>query len=63
MGAKLEKLFEFAMDNGGLATRMRVSMMSAIPSATAGDLPDSPENIAKLKDAIKEVTGKDAPVA
>ena len=58
MGAKLEKLFEFAMENGGLATRMRVSMMSAIPSATAGSVEDSPENVAKLRNAIKEVTGE-----
>jgi hypothetical protein len=63
MGAKLEKLFGFAMENGGLATRMRVSMMTAIPSATAGSVPDLPESIAKLKAAIKEVTGKEAPAA
>jgi hypothetical protein len=61
MGAKLVKLFEFAMENGGMAARMRVSMKSGIASAQAETVEDSPDNIDKVKAAIKETTGKDAP--
>lgn len=61
MGKKLEALYEFVEQNGGLQARMRLAMMTGISSQKAGDADDSAENIDKFKAAIKEATGKDAP--
>ena len=41
---------------------MRLAMMTSIPSTKAATEPDTPENVEKFKKAIKEITGKDAPV-
>lgn len=59
MGQKITEIFEAVMKDGGLTARMRVSMIASIPSAKAAETPDTPENLKKLKDAYKEVTGKD----
>lgn len=61
MGQKLVKIFEFAAANGGTATQMRVAMKTGVSVTKAGTEPDSPELIAKLRAAVKEITGKDAP--
>ncbi|HPD29622.1 MAG TPA: hypothetical protein PLL20_06485 [Phycisphaerae bacterium] len=63
MAQKLTAFYEFVGANGGLEAKMRLAMMTAIPSNKAGEAPDSPENIAKFKDAVKKITGKDAPIA
>jgi len=63
MGQILTKCYEFVKQNGGVAAQMRVAMKTCISSDKAAITPDSPDNIAKFKAAIKEVTGKDAPVA
>ncbi|RJP26473.1 MAG: hypothetical protein C4527_15025 [Candidatus Omnitrophota bacterium] len=63
MAEKLKKLYEFAEQAGGIEAKMRLAVMSGISSVKAATEPDSPENIAKLKKAIKEVTGKDAPIS
>jgi len=59
MGQKITDIFEAVMKEGGLTARMRVSMIANIPSAKAAETPDTPENITKLKNAYKEVLGKD----
>ncbi|MBN2723097.1 MAG: hypothetical protein JXR95_03390 [Deltaproteobacteria bacterium] len=61
MGTKLKTLYDFVIQNGGMQERMRVAMKSGISSSKAPDLPDTPENISKLKAAIKEVMGKNPP--
>jgi hypothetical protein len=61
MGAQLVKLYAFTQQAGGLQAAMRVAMKTGIPSSKAESAPDSPENIAKFKAAIKDATGKDAP--
>ncbi len=63
MGEKLQKFYEFAGQNGGMTAQMRLAMKTLISSDKAGNSPDSPENIAKFKAAIKEITGKDAPIS
>jgi hypothetical protein len=59
MGAKLAKAFEMAKQAGGLPLQMRLAMKSGMSSEKAAGAPDSPENIKKMEDAFKEVTGKD----
>lgn len=61
MGQKLLQLYDFVSKNGGLPAQMRVAMKTLVPSSKAGGVPDSPENIARFRSAIKEVTGKEAP--
>jgi len=61
MGQKLVKLFEFTKAQGGSTAQMRVAMRTLVPANKAGEVPDSPETIAKVQAAIKAITGKDAP--
>lgn len=61
MAQKLVRYYEFAEKAGGLMARMRVAMITGISSSKAAEAPDSPENIEKFKQAIKEATGQDAP--
>ncbi len=63
MASKLEQFYDFAAKEGGAMARMRLAMMTNIPSTRAATEPDSPENIAKFKKAVKEITGKDVPFA
>lgn len=61
MGQKLVQLFKFAEDKGGMTAKMRVAMKAVIPSNKAEELPDNDDNIKKVKAAIKEILGVDAP--
>jgi hypothetical protein len=61
MGAQLVKLFEFAKTKGGLQAQMRLAMKTGITSAKAAEVPDSPGDVAKVKAAIKELTGAEPP--
>ncbi len=63
MGAKLKQLYDFAQQAGGIEAKMRLAVMTGISSMKADSEADSPDNIAKLKKAIKEITGKDAPIS
>ena len=61
MGAKLAKLFDFAKVNGGLVVQMRIAIETGITSASVVTEVDSPENIGKVRDAIKKFAGMEAP--
>lgn len=62
MGQKLVNFYELTQKEGGLPAKMRMAVMTNIPSPKAATEPDSPENIAKFKSAYKAMTGKDAPI-
>ncbi len=55
MGQKIARAFDIINNNCGLYERMRVSMISNIPSVKSKEIPDSYENIKKMEAAIKEV--------
>ncbi|MCB9654812.1 MAG: hypothetical protein H6729_11850 [Deltaproteobacteria bacterium] len=55
MGAKLEKFFKEAEAMGQLKARMRLAILTAIPSTKASAEPDSPENIKKFTSAMLEL--------
>ena len=59
MGKELVKIFDAVAKSGGLTERMRISMAANIPSTKAAEMPDTPENINKLKAAYRQVLGKD----
>lgn len=63
MGQKLLKFYELVKTEGGLQMAMRLAVKTNIPSAKAGEAPDSPENIRVFRTAYKEITGKDAPIS
>lgn len=62
MGQKLLQYYEFVKKEAGFDGQMRLAMRTLIPSTKAAAEPDSPENIAKFRAAVKEVTGKEPPV-
>jgi hypothetical protein len=62
MAQKLLKYYEFARQEGGMQAQMRLAMMTGIASTKAGEIPDSPEAVTKFATAIKEITGKVAPI-
>jgi phage gp36-like protein len=55
VGEKLVALFDKADKLGGAKARMRMTMIAKITSIKANDLPDSPENVKALEDALKEI--------
>ncbi len=62
MANKLIRFYEFAMSEGGPTARMRLAMMTSIPSKKAATVADSPEVIEKFQKAIKQITGKNPPI-
>jgi hypothetical protein len=62
MAQKLLQYYEFVKKEAGFDGQMRLAMRTMIASTKASAEPDSPENIAKFRAAIKELTGKEAPV-
>ncbi|HGE70811.1 TPA: hypothetical protein ENX78_08260 [Candidatus Poribacteria bacterium] len=62
MADRLLKYYDYVKQYGGLQAQMRLAMITCIPSTKAANEPDSPENIEKFKKAVKEITGKDAPL-
>ena len=60
MAQQLIKLYEFARAAGPTAS-MRLAMKTMISAEKAATLPDTPESVAKVRAAIREITGKDAP--
>ena len=55
MGQIMVKYYDFARENGGLPVLMKLAMKTTVPSTRAVELPDSPEAIAKIKAALKEI--------
>ncbi|MGQ9608467.1 MAG: hypothetical protein ACUVWN_04140 [bacterium] len=62
MAERLLKYYDYIKQNGGLPAQMRLAMITCIPSTKAVIEPDSPANIEKFRKAVKEITGKDAPI-
>ena len=55
MGEKLVNFYKEAQQIGRLKAKMRLAMMTKIPSAKASTVPDSAENINKFKKAMAEI--------
>ncbi len=55
MGKKLMEFYEKAQKLGSSKAKMRLAMITCISSVKAGDAPDSPENLKKFEDAMKEI--------
>lgn len=55
MGDKILKYYDEASKLGGLKAKMRLAVLTVIPSSKAAVEPDSPENIEKFEKAMKEI--------
>ena len=55
MAEKLMQFYEDASKLGGLKAKMRLAILTSIPSSKAESAPDSPENIRIFEQAIKEI--------
>lgn len=62
MAKKLTDIYNAAKQEGGLATTMRMAMLTGIPSVQAATMPDSPDLVKKFADVYKELTGKICPI-
>ncbi len=61
MGMKLAKYYQYIIKEKGVQGRIELGVMTKISSIIAPLQADSPENIKLFKDAIKKITGKEAP--
>lgn len=55
MGFILEEYFQYANEKGGALLRMKIAVKTGITNSTASVLPDSGENIEKIKSALHEL--------
>jgi len=55
MGQKLLEMYEKAAQIAQLKGRMRLAVLTNIPSSKAANEPDSSENIEKFSKALKEI--------
>lgn len=55
MGQKLIEFYNQAAELGQIKAKMRLAMLTTIPSAKAAEEPDSDQNIKKFQQAIAEL--------
>jgi hypothetical protein len=56
MGQQLISYFQKIEMIGGLKGKMRLAMISGIPSSQATTLPDEPDKVVKMKEAFDTVS-------
>ena len=61
MGMKLAKYYQYIIKEKGVQGRIELGVLTKISSIVAPLQPDNPENIQIFKDAIKKITGREAP--
>lgn len=61
MGVKLLKYYKYISVESGLKGKIKLAVMTKVPSIKAAITPDTEEKIMLFKKSIKEITGKDAP--
>lgn len=55
MGSNLLKYYDEAQKLGGLKAKMRLAILTNVPSTAAQGAPDSPENLQKFDKAMQEI--------
>jgi hypothetical protein len=61
MGKILKEYYQLVEAKAGLLGKVRLAMKTGIPSNKSLFVADSPENISKFKEVLKEILGEDAP--
>lgn len=59
MGIILKKMFDVVMEKKGFKGRLRLTVMTGIPSVRAFDIPDDGDMVARFKRAATEILGED----
>jgi hypothetical protein len=62
MGEKLLHYYQYVGDQLGFQGKLKLAQATKVPSARAAIEPDSEENLAIFKEAIRRLTGRPAPV-
>jgi hypothetical protein len=57
MAQQLVEFYNYVRREHGKQGAMRLAMMTNVPSILAQQEPDSPENVERFKEAIKQLTG------
>lgn len=61
MGEKLMRYIQWANEKGGMIAKVNLAQRTKIPSAAAALEPDSPDNIRKFKDALRQILNAEPP--
>lgn len=62
MAEKLLLYYKYIRDKKGFEGQLNLAQETKIPSTKAALEPDSPENVQLFREAIKLLTGEEAPV-
>lgn len=62
MAETLTRFYEMVERHGGLASKLRLAMVTGMPALLAAAEPDSPDVVARFREAVREITGRDPPV-
>lgn len=55
MAEKILQFYEEAGKMGGLKAKMRLAVLTDLPSSKAASTPDSPDNVKKFEQAMQEL--------
>jgi hypothetical protein len=61
MAEKLSKLFDFVKEKGGAAAQGRLAFQTGLSAKKAAEEADTPELIAKVSEAARDITGEAPP--
>ena len=59
MGEKLVEYYDYAGKKGQLLLQIKLAMKTCMALPEAKSAPDTPENVAKFYDALRELVGDD----
>jgi len=62
MGQKMVDIYEAISKEDGMRGQMRLAMITGITTATAKNVPDTPEKLAQFAAAYKKITQKECPI-
>ena len=63
MAQKIFDIYAAVEKEKGMSGKMRLAIITGIPSAKASETPDTPDLMAKFAVAFKEITGTDCPIS
>jgi hypothetical protein len=61
MAERLLSYYKYVAETSGMAAKVKLATQTKIPSTKAALEPDSEANIQLFRDAVKAITGKEAP--
>lgn len=62
MGEVLVRYFDYVQKEAGMPAKMRLAMKVNMTSQKAAGEPDSEENLARVRAAVKEILDREPPV-